>query len=82
MKSYIDRAFQRLRGYCEKRIDCSCCRFVDESGNCILELTVPCDWKMPEEKDGDKSRSGMQKRVNNETLADGVIFRRASEMEG
>ena len=28
------------------------------------------------------SRSGMQKRVNNETLADGVIFRRASEMEG
>ncbi len=27
------------------------------------------------------SRSGMQKRVNNETLADGVIFRRASEME-
>ena len=55
MKSYIDRAFQRLRGYCEKRIDCSCCRFVDESGNCILELTVPCDWKMPEEKNGDKN---------------------------
>lgn len=28
------------------------------------------------------SRSGMQKRVNNEILADGVIFRRASEVEG
>lgn len=28
------------------------------------------------------TRSGMQRRVNNETLADGVIFRRASEMEG
>jgi hypothetical protein len=28
------------------------------------------------------SRSGMQKRINNETLADGVIFRRASELEG
>lgn len=27
------------------------------------------------------SRSGMQKRINNETLADGVVFRRASEME-
>lgn len=24
---------------------------------------------------------GMQKRINNETLADGVVFRRASEME-
>lgn len=28
------------------------------------------------------SRSGMQKRINNETLADGVVFRRASELEG
>ena len=28
------------------------------------------------------SRSGMQTRINNETLADGVVFRRASELEG
>ena len=32
--------------------------------------------------DRDGNHYTKQKRVNNETLADGVIFRRASEMEG
>lgn len=35
MRSYIERAFQRLRGY----------------GDCVLNITVPCDWKMPEESE-------------------------------
>lgn len=53
MKSYIDRAFQRLRGYCEKQTNCDNCRFVETNGDCILQITVPCDWKMPKEKEGD-----------------------------
>ena len=49
MRSCIERAFQRLRGYCAKKTNCGNCRFVDNKGDCVLNITVPCDWKMPEE---------------------------------
>lgn len=53
MKSCIERAFQRLRGYCAKKINCDNCRFVNDAGDCVLNVTVPCDWKMPEEGEED-----------------------------
>ena len=54
VKSYIERAFQRLRGYCAKKTNCDNCRFVDNKGDCVLSITVPCDWKMPEESGDSK----------------------------
>lgn len=53
MKDCIERAFQRLRGYCNKKPNCDNCRFATSNGDCILNVTVPCDWKMPEESEED-----------------------------
>lgn len=50
MKDCIERAFQRLRGYCTKKLNCDNCRFITSNGGCVLNITVPCDWKMPEER--------------------------------
>lgn len=50
MRSCIEQAFQRLRGYCDKKANCDSCRFVNGDGCCALFVTVPCDWKMPEER--------------------------------
>lgn len=47
MKSYIEKAFQRLRGYCDN------CRFADNEGHCVMYNTVPSDWKMPKESEED-----------------------------
>lgn len=49
MRSCIERAFQRLRGYCAKKTNCDGCRFANDAGDFVLNITVPCDWKMPEE---------------------------------
>ncbi len=49
MRSCIERAFQRLRGYCDKKPNCDNCRFADNEGHCVMYSTVPSDWKMPEE---------------------------------
>ena len=51
MRSCIERAFQRLRGYCAKKTNCDGCRFANDAGDCVLNITVPCDWKMPEESE-------------------------------
>lgn len=53
MKSCIERAFQRLQGYCAKKTNCDNCHFVDKKGDCVLNITVPCDWKMPGEEEED-----------------------------
>lgn len=50
MKDCIERAFQQLRGYCNKKPNCDNCRFVDNEGSCVMYKTVPVDWKMPEER--------------------------------
>ena len=50
MRSCIERAFQRLRGYCAKKTNCDNCHFATSNGDCVLNITVPCDWKMPEER--------------------------------
>ena len=44
----IERAYKHLRGYCMKKRTCVACRFADEEGDCILQLTIPADW--PEER--------------------------------
>lgn len=46
MKDYIEMAFQRLRGYCAKKTNCDSCRFANSAGECVLFVTVPCDWKL------------------------------------
>lgn len=51
MKDCIERAFQRLRGYCVKKTNCDNCRFTTSNGDCVLNVTAPCDWKMPEESE-------------------------------
>lgn len=51
MKSCIERAFLRLRGYCAKKTNCDGCCFANNAGDCVLNVTVPCDWKMPEESE-------------------------------
>lgn len=53
MKDCIESAFQRLRGYCTKKTDCGGCRFANSDGECVLFVTVPCDWKMPGESEED-----------------------------
>lgn len=53
MKDRIERAFQQLRGYCNKKPNCDNCRFATSNGDCILNVTAPCDWKMPEESEED-----------------------------
>lgn len=53
MKDCIERAFQRLRGYCTKKTDCGGCRFANSAGECALSVTVPADWKMPGESEED-----------------------------
>lgn len=49
MRDCIERAFQRLRGYCAKKTDCDGCRFANSDGCCALFTDVPCGWKMPGE---------------------------------
>lgn len=49
MKGCIERAFQRLRGYCAKKPNCDNCRFANNEGNCVMYNNVPSDRKMPEE---------------------------------
>lgn len=51
MKDCIEKAFQRLRGYCAKKTNCDSCRFANNDGECVLFTTVPCDWKTPGESE-------------------------------
>nr|DAP73308.1 MAG TPA: TFIIB zinc-binding [Caudoviricetes sp.] len=39
MRSCIERAFQRLRGYCAKKTNCDNCHFVTSNGDCALNIT-------------------------------------------
>lgn len=32
-----------------KKTNCDNCHFATSDGDCVLNITVPCDWKMPEE---------------------------------
>lgn len=40
-----ENAAKILAGYCDKQTDCRKCRFVGESGECILRDTIPLNWK-------------------------------------
>lgn len=51
MKDCIEMAFQRLRGYSAKKTNCDNRRFATSNGDCVLNITVPCDWKIPEESE-------------------------------
>ncbi len=53
MRNCIERAFYRLRGYCDKKPNCDNCRFADNEGHCVMYNTVPADWKMPKESEED-----------------------------
>lgn len=53
MKDCIERAFQRLRGYCAKKTNCDGCRFANSAGECALFIAVPSDWKMPGKSEED-----------------------------
>ena len=53
MKDRIDRAFETLKGYCAKRIDCVGCRH-DNKGACELNINLPVDWKKPEKNRGEQ----------------------------
>lgn len=51
MKHRVDRAIERIKGYCSKVITCSQCRYVDEDGDCpFAKSIIPCDWKMNGQK--------------------------------
>lgn len=41
----IDRAFERIKGYCAKVIGCEKCRFYKD-GCCMFQQSdiPPCDW--------------------------------------
>lgn len=45
--SIIDRAFYRLKGYCEKKATCEGYRFNKENNTCELSQGIPADWEMP-----------------------------------
>lgn len=47
----IDRAFERLKGYCAKIYDCQKCRFC-KNGICVFrQETPPCDWNKEDQHD-------------------------------
>lgn len=46
--SVVDKAFRRLKGFCEKQVNCEKCRF-DNYGDCALEA-IPANWEMPVKK--------------------------------
>lgn len=51
MKSYVDRAIAVIRGYCDKVVSCSKCRY---SVDCDCPFTaghIPSDWKMDMKKE-------------------------------
>lgn len=50
MMSAIDKAFYRLKGYCDKRVGCEGCRFSSENG-CVLTYNLPVDWEIPSKKE-------------------------------
>lgn len=48
----VKKAFETLKGYCNKHSSCEKCRFKNEDGSCELQ-NIPCDWEMPK-KAGDQ----------------------------
>ena len=43
----VKKAFEILKGYCNKQDKCETCRFYNKDMECELRNHVPCDWNMP-----------------------------------
>lgn len=43
----VKKAFEILKGYCNKHSNCETCRFNNKDSECELNSYMPCDWEIP-----------------------------------
>ena len=57
MKSRLEKAIEYIKGYCNKHDNCKNCKLIiNETGYCILENKVPCDWNVNIEESGSSDK--------------------------
>lgn len=48
-KNVLDKAVERIKGYCLKLVGCEGCRFETENG-CMFKQSIPADWELSDKK--------------------------------